>query len=104
MRTRRLAAGLTQFELGLLLGVSEDMIGSYELGVSEPRPAVLLGCMYLFGKPPADLFPRLHREVLEQLERGAVACDERWRHRTDPKSLKKLAFLRTLSSALPDKL
>ena len=96
LRTLRLSAGLSQAELGLLLGVSEDVIGNCERGVSLPNPSVLLGCTYLFQTSAADLFPRLQREVMDRIERGAVACDERWRGRRDPVSLKKLGFLQRI--------
>jgi DNA-binding XRE family transcriptional regulator len=96
MRTLRLATGLTQKELGILLGVSEDVIGHCERGTSRPTATVLLGCVYLFEAPATDLFPRLHREVVDRIQQGAARCDERWRGRTDPSSLKKLGFLQKI--------
>jgi DNA-binding XRE family transcriptional regulator len=93
MRTLRLSAGLTQTELGILLGVSEDVIGNCEREVSNPVSTVLLGCTLLFGAPTTDLFPALYREVQEKIGRGAAVCDTRWRDRTDAQALKKLGFL-----------
>lgn len=103
MRTLRLASGLTQGDLGLLLGVSEAVVSNCERGVSVPNPHVLLGCTYLFGTGAADLFPRLHREVLDRIERGAVACDELWRDRHDATTLKKRGILqRIIELSSPD--
>lgn len=85
-----------------MLGVSEDVIGKCELGVLNPNPMVLIGCMHLFDKGVASIFPHFNQRVWEQIQRGAVACDERWRGRTDPKSLQKLAFLRKLADRIPD--
>lgn len=97
LRSQRLAAGLSQFELGKLLGVSEDVISNCEVGRSVPRSAMVLGCELVFGKHPAKLFPALYEIVQEAIGIRAAALDERLRGRTDPSSLKKLRLLKRIA-------
>jgi DNA-binding XRE family transcriptional regulator len=98
LRTIRLSNGLSQADLGLLVGVSEDVISNCELERTNPTTAVVLGCMLLFGKTAPELFPTLCEAVQESVGAGAAALDERIRYRTDPASLKKLALLASLSA------
>ena len=97
MRTLRLAAGLSQAELGLLIGVSENVIGNCERQVSNPTPMLLLGCALVFGSPAADMFPVLYKSVQESIGRHAAELDARWRNRTDAMALRKLQFLEKLT-------
>src|SRR5471030_502047 len=97
MRTLRLKAGLSQAELGLLIGVSENVIGNCERQISNPPATVLLGCSLLFGAPAAELFPVLYKSVQESIGRHAAELDEHWRHRTDSITLRKKEFLGALA-------
>lgn len=98
LRSERLAAGLSQRELGALLGISEDVISNCERGRSAPSTAMVLGCELLFGKNPARLFPALYETVQEAIGIRAAALDVRLRGRTDLASLKKLRLLGTIAS------
>lgn len=86
-----------------MLGVSEDVVGNVEWGLSIPTYAFVLGCALLFGKSSDRLFPYLYNTVQEDVGRAALTLDEKLRGRTDSLSRKKLALLsafakRTLST------
>jgi transcriptional regulator with XRE-family HTH domain len=93
LRTERRSAGLSQVELGLLLGVSDVVVANVENERHRPSFAFVLGCTLLFGKSAESLFPYLYNTVQENVQQQAVALDERLRGRTDAYSRKKLAFL-----------
>src|SRR5476649_2477002 len=97
MRTLRLKAGLSQAELGRLIGVSATVIGNCERQISNPTATVLLGCSLVFGAPAAELFPVLYKSVQESMGRHAAELDERWRHRTDPVTRRKMEFFGALA-------
>ena len=78
IRTFRRGSGLSQRELGYLLGVSEDVIGNCERGYSHPPLEVILGCSVIFGKQPLDLFPSLIYAIQDGIGRRAADCDHDW--------------------------
>lgn len=45
----RLQRGLTQNELGYLVGVADTMIRKYELGIANPKPSKLEAIAYALG-------------------------------------------------------
>ncbi|EIM16149.1 helix-turn-helix domain-containing protein [Pseudomonas chlororaphis] len=53
----RAQAGLTQRELAAKVGVSLSQICRYELGISRPRPRVLLALAEVFGKTTSPHAP-----------------------------------------------
>jgi transcriptional regulator with XRE-family HTH domain len=97
LRTARLAASLTQAELGALLGVSEGVISNVEMDRTVPTFALVLGAVLLFGKPSERLFPYLYNTLQEALGQGAAALDGQIRDRTDPVSFKKIALLSAMA-------
>lgn len=98
LRSERLTAGLSQSELGALLGLSEDVISNCERGRTTANAAIILGCELIFGKHPSLLFPTLYESVQEAIGIRAAALDERLRGRTDLASLKKLSLLDAIAS------
>jgi transcriptional regulator with XRE-family HTH domain len=98
LRRERLSAGLSQPELGALLGVSEDVVGNVEREVSNPTLAFVIGCTLLFGKSAAELFPALYNSIQEDLGANGGALDETLRDKTDKRSLKKLALLSAMAN------
>ena len=55
LKELRLAAGLTQFELGLKLGVASDKIGNWERGCYIPRKRYLQKIAAVFNVRIEDL-------------------------------------------------
>jgi transcriptional regulator with XRE-family HTH domain len=96
VRTERLTVGLSQKELGYLVGVSEDVIGNCERGVSRPTLKVLVGCLLVFGGTPAHLFPALFAEIQDSVGRRAAQCDQRWRGQ--PGNERKLELLSAIAA------
>ncbi len=97
LKTARLAACLSQVELGALLGVSATIISNIECDRSEPTAAFVLGAVLLFGKPSERLFPYLFNSVQETLGQSAAVLDERFREQTDAKSLAKIALISAMA-------
>lgn len=98
LRTARIAACLSQAELGALLGASERVVRNVEKGISLPSYAFVLGSTLLFGKSSDRLFPYLYNSVQEGLGEAGAALDERLRGHPDPRSLKKLALLSAMAA------
>ena len=97
LKTARLAACLSQAELGALLGVSATVISNIELDRSQPTAALVLGAVLLFGKPSERLFPYLFNSVQEALGQSAAALDDQLQGRTDAKSLAKIALISAMA-------
>ena len=49
MQKCRLRSGLTQSELGKMVGVAQRTIAAYEVGTRKPSPAVFKRLMDVFG-------------------------------------------------------
>jgi transcriptional regulator with XRE-family HTH domain len=64
LRLHRRRSGLSQNEVGLLLGYRDgEMIGYYERSQRPPNIAVAFGYEALFGATPRDLFPDMYERV-----------------------------------------
>jgi transcriptional regulator with XRE-family HTH domain len=97
LRTARLAACLSQAELGALLGASATIISNIECDRSEPTAAFVLGAVLLFGKPSERLFPYLFNSVQEALGQSAAVLDQRLEGKSDTKSLSKIALISAMA-------
>jgi predicted transcriptional regulator len=75
LRTHRKRWALTCGELGALLGLSEDSVALYELGLRPVPARVLIACVLIFGVSGEEIFPALYHSVGEQLERRVQALD-----------------------------
>jgi DNA-binding XRE family transcriptional regulator len=53
----RLASGLTQSQVGLLLGISQPLVAQVENGKRPPWPKIKRDAARLFHVPEQDLFP-----------------------------------------------
>jgi transcriptional regulator with XRE-family HTH domain len=98
VKSARIAAGLTQAELGVLLGVSDTTIRKYENEQRNFGAAFILGCMLVFGQSAAELFPDFAQSIEERIGRNAADLDADLSGKTDAVSLKKLALLRDIAS------
>jgi putative transcriptional regulator len=56
VRTRRIAAQLTQAELGRLVGVSRQTVAQIEAGRSAPSALIALKLSHALGAPVDELF------------------------------------------------
>ena len=93
LRTLRLKWGLTQPELGTLLGVTKSAISKYENNTRRVPVDCLIACEIIFGVGPANLLVALRTKVEDALGRRALALYNRIEGRTDAASLKKLILL-----------
>jgi transcriptional regulator with XRE-family HTH domain len=93
VRSARLAAGLSQRELGDLLGFGEDFVRKCELGQRAPTIRFVLGCEIIFGRRPVELFPKLVQTLQEEIGTQAAKLDAQLRDRSDAASLKKNELL-----------
>lgn len=80
IKQARSSAGLTQAQLGDLLGVSGSMIGQWETNVRKPKPETLLRLSDALDITFGDFFPE---DVLEGIkagfERGMEEEQEQWK-------------------------
>jgi transcriptional regulator with XRE-family HTH domain len=102
LKTARSAAGLTQEELGKLLGYGPDYVRKVEGGNMPPSIRILLGCAIIFGKSVSELFPAFTRELQDEIAKNAAAFDQAIRNRTDATSLKQADLLRSMVPRLTD--
>ncbi len=96
----RKAWGLTQPELGLLLGVGKSAISKYENEVCAVPTMRLLAFEIVFGVPGTELLPAERDAVEDQLARGALALHNRLDGNTDAASVKKLVLLNAIKDRL----
>lgn len=93
LKTYRRKAGLTQPELGGLLGVTANAISKYECGKRSIPAEVLAASEVIFGVSATKLFPALFNNVDEDLAIRALDLHQRLAGRQDPVSIKKLALI-----------
>lgn len=75
LRMLRKEYGLTQAELGVLLGVSQGMIAKYEMLAHQPSRDVVIAAELIFGQSARFTFPALFREVQEEVGIRAAWLD-----------------------------
>jgi transcriptional regulator with XRE-family HTH domain len=100
LRTHRLQWGLSQPDLGQLLGVSKDTISKYELGKRTPAASVVLSIQIIFGATARNQFPALHRVLENELIERLILLEQRLRGKRDARSNKKLELLEGISRRL----
>jgi DNA-binding XRE family transcriptional regulator len=91
---------LTQEELGLLLGVSGDTIGNYELAERHPSISLALGLEIVLGARLATLFPIEHQAKAREIVEGAQAFGNRLVGSNEPIAKLKEQYLRELGERL----
>jgi DNA-binding XRE family transcriptional regulator len=96
LRTFRRKAGLTQSELGALVGVSKKTISKYELEERKPSANLILACEIIFDARASAVFPFFCKAIQDVLGARALALHDRLQGRTDEYSRRKLAMLAEL--------
>lgn len=99
LRKHRKRWGLTQSELGELLGVSKSVISRYESGRPLPMEQ-LIACEIIFGIGTEDGAMKLLLAVEDGLSRRALTVHNRLEGRDDPASRKKLRLLAAIPSRM----
>lgn len=93
LRTIRKRYGLTQDEIGFLLGYTDTAIARYE-ALSRPPPLkVVIGAALILGETARGLFPGIYNEIEDDIMRRAKDLYDSLDKRGDPKSDEKLRFL-----------
>lgn len=72
----RLQKGLTQKELGLIIGVKHNTISSYEAGINEPDQNILFAIAKALNVSINDLFPPIYEPPEYSEAPGAYAVSE----------------------------
>jgi transcriptional regulator with XRE-family HTH domain len=93
VRSARLSAGLSQRELGNLIGFGEDFVRKCELGQRAPTIRFVLGCQIVFGRSAGESFPKLVKTLQEEIGVRAAKLEAQLRDRTDAASKKKVELL-----------
>lgn len=99
LRTERLRSGLSQRELGELLGMSRSAITKME-GERQPTVRIVLATEIVFGRHSRDLFPRLYDDLQYEVLMRAIAMQYRLAERTDAVSRRKHSHLCELINRL----
>lgn len=99
LRTERLRSGLSQRELGELLGVSRSAVGKAESGRSLAFEYVLTAGI-VFDRGPRDLIPAVYEALEYEILLRAVALDARLSAYDDPVTRKKRGLLGALINRL----
>ena len=103
LTTLRKSEGLTQAELGALVGCSEDYVRKCERTKKPPTLRFAIGCMIVFRKSIVAIFPQLVDDLHDALARRAAKIDERLRGKKDAKSIKTLRLLSNVAKEAPTK-
>lgn len=99
LRTERLRSGLSQREIGELIGLSRSVITKAESG-SPLSVRFAIGSAILFDRPTQELFPLIYEACALELLLRAVELEVGLQDRTDAVSLRKRAYLSALINRL----
>lgn len=99
LRTERLRAGLSQQELGELLGVSRSSISKME-NESLPSGELVVVVAIAFQRPTRDMFPALMDALEYDVMMRAIVMEHRLSERIDAFALRKRAHLSALINRL----
>lgn len=99
LRTERLRAGLSQRELGELLGAGRSWISKME---NEPAPTMELAVAVeiIFHRPARIMFPDMFDAIEYGILMRALAMEYRLSNRDDAVSLRKRSHLSALINRL----
>jgi len=99
LRTLRKRAGLTQKDVALLLGCSnESKVSRYEQFARQPTLVTALACEALFGVPLCEMFAGMYDEAHAAVLARARSLGERLDQQPDSASVRKRQFLEALLS------
>lgn len=82
LRTHRRRSGLSQRELGSLLGYEDEgQVSRHERSKTTPPLIAALAYEVVFRVPVSDLFPGIHAEVTRMMEGNLAAFEEHLQQR-----------------------
>lgn len=93
VRTRRLAAGLSQKEFAQLVGINRNSASDYELERRTVPARLIIAGEIIFGERAHELFPAFYRAVQEEIAANAARMDARLRHSKSAAAEKKRRLL-----------
>ena len=77
LRTHRRKSGLSQRELGLLLGYKDEgQVSRHERSKTAPPLIAALAYEVIFKIPVSDLFPEIHATTAQMIEGKLVTLEE----------------------------
>jgi DNA-binding XRE family transcriptional regulator len=83
LRTHRKRSGLSQRELGLVLGYRDDgVVSRHERSRTTPPLVTAIAYGVVFRVPVADLFPGIRAEVTRMIEVNITAFEENLQQRS----------------------
>lgn len=83
LRTHRRKSGLSQRELGSLLGYNDEgQVSRHERSKTVPPLIAAFAYEVIFRIPVSDLFPGIHTEVARQMEANLAALKENLQQRS----------------------
>lgn len=91
-----MAAGLTQDELGKLIGRTQATVSRYESDIDVPDASALMALHVVFGVSLRRLFPAFHRRIEEAVMAQGAELDRLIRHRFDKASQNKRKLLQAM--------
>jgi transcriptional regulator with XRE-family HTH domain len=92
LRTERLRSGLSQEELGELLGLSRSAITKME-GKRNPSAQLIISTKIVFDRHPHHLFPEQYDALQHDILSRALLMTERFADCADAPSQRKYACL-----------
>jgi transcriptional regulator with XRE-family HTH domain len=98
LKTHRKRWALTQPELGLLLGVSDEAISRYESLNRTPRVETLIAAEFVFGVNARHIFPSLYASVELKIAKRAALMAEVLAGLSDEESLIKRQLLEAIAA------
>jgi transcriptional regulator with XRE-family HTH domain len=109
LRTYRKRSGLSQDEVGFLLGCQNGTkVSRYERFGRKPPLETALACRAIFGVPVEELFAGAYQKVEKKMSKRAQLLTRKLNRATpSPMATRKLQILRAITSGSgigPDKL
>lgn len=102
LRAQRRAWGLTQDEVGCLVGIPwttpRNRVSALELGKAQPKSGEILAYSLIFGARPSKLFPHFYEIVEETVMRGAAKLERKLRDDTSRAGDRKRHLLDLIGS------
>lgn len=94
VRAHRRRWGLTQRELGWLVGLSSrTAVSRIEMSKRKPTTETVIACAIVFDLPLDAIFPGLHEEIERGVFRRATELREQLGNQTNELSLRKCVLL-----------
>jgi len=85
--------GLSQQELGVLLGTTKSAVCKFEALACPPSFNLVLATQVIFDVSPREAYPALYRQVHEEIIRRAAKLDLLWLGKSDAATKRKRQLL-----------